>query len=307
VSQLILEPGNRDQIPMDELLKSSWQARQLSRPRIFETIYPSGTLPVSVTGTTCSLKCSHCGGRYLEHMATIDSLDRILPKKNPTSILLSGGCNISGQVPLASKIGIVRRKLAEYGYDKLKVNAHPGVVNQEEAAAIANFASVISFDFVLDDLTIKTAFGGHWTGQDYVNAFRNLCKGKARVVPHILIGLYKGQIRGEYETVKFLIQEGIKEIIFIVFIPTPRTRWERLSPPDAGEVLRLIAWTRVQNPNLKISLGCMRPKGRYSEILDARAVEAGVDAIVLPHSNAVREARNRGLIISRKEECCAFD
>lgn len=306
MSQLIFEPGNRDQIPMDELLNSSWQARQLSRPRIFETIYPAKTVPVSVTGTACSLKCSHCGGRYLEHMATVESLDHILSKKKPASILLSGGCNISGQVPLASKISIIRQKLAEHGHE-LKINAHPGIVNQEEALTIANFASVISFDFVLDDLTIQTAFGGHWTGQDYANAFRNLSKGKAKVVPHVLIGLYMGQIRGEYEAVEFLTQQGIKELIFIVFIPTPRTRWECLSPPDVGEVLRLIAWTRVQNPSLKISLGCMRPKGRYCEKLDVTAVKAGVDAIVLPHSHAVREARNRGLAISRKEECCAFD
>ena len=69
------------------------------------------------------------------------------------------------------------------------------MVGEEEALAIGAFASVVSFDFVLDDATIREAFGGHRTGQDYVNALHNLRKGKAKVVPHVLIGLYKGEVR----------------------------------------------------------------------------------------------------------------
>ncbi|HHY12482.1 MAG TPA: radical SAM protein [Firmicutes bacterium] len=306
MSQLTFEPAVRKRMPLDELLDLSWQARQSSRPRVFEVVYPAGTLPVSVTGTECSLQCAHCGGRYLEHMATVDSIDHVLSKKNITGILLSGGCDQAGQVPLVPSIGCVRRKLAETGRP-FGINVHPGIVGEQEALEIADFATVISFDFVLDDVTIQAAFGGYRTGRDYIRSFSNLRKGKAKVVPHILVGLYKGEIRGEYEAVEFLAREGVDELIFIVFIPTPRTRWEHLPPPDVDEVLRLIAWARVQNPQAKISLGCMRPKGKYREQLDPAAVKAGVDAMVLPHSQAVREARDRGLAISRKEECCAFD
>lgn len=41
------------------------------------------------------------------------------------------------------------------------------------------------------------------------------------VVPHILVGLYKGQIRGEYRAVEFLAREGVDRVVFIVFMPTP--------------------------------------------------------------------------------------
>jgi uncharacterized radical SAM superfamily protein len=303
---LTLRPGILEEISFNELQSLSWQARQSSRPQVFEVVHPAGTVPVSVTGTSCSLQCSHCGGRYLEHMETIATLDSVLARRNVTGILLSGGCNSEGQVPLLSKIDCIRRKISESGQE-VKINAHPGVVDKEEALAIAGFASVISFDFVLDDATIQEAFGGHRTALDYVNAFRNLRKGKAKVVPHVLVGLYKGQVRGEYEAIEFLAREGIEELIFIVFIPTPRTRWEDVPPPQVNEVLRLVAWTRLRNPGLKITLGCMRPKGRYREALDPACVMAGVDGIVLPHPLAVREAQSRGLRIIRKEECCAFD
>lgn len=305
-SQLTFRPDNLDQISFDELLSVSWKARQSSRPQAFEVVRPAGTVPISVTGTACSLQCSHCGGRYLEHMKTIDRLDSVISSPEVTSILLSGGCNSDGQVPLVPEIGMVRLKIAETGRN-IKINAHPGVVGEEEALAIGAFASVVSFDFVLDDATIREAFGGHRTGQDYVNALHNLRKGKAKVVPHVLIGLYKGEVRGEYEAVEFLAREGIEELIFIVFIPTPRTRWEHLPSPDVDEVLRLIAWARIQNPGMKITLGCMRPKGTYREKLDTNAVRAGVDAIVMPHPKAVIEAQNRQLGVLRKEECCAFD
>ena len=51
-----------DIMSLDELFKVSWQARKEARPPVFETVYPSGTVPVSVTGHTCSLQCPHCGG-----------------------------------------------------------------------------------------------------------------------------------------------------------------------------------------------------------------------------------------------------
>jgi uncharacterized radical SAM superfamily protein len=302
---LNLEPADARQMPLDELLELSWQTRLSSRPACFDAVYPGRTLPVSVTGTGCSLQCAHCGGKYLEHMVDVQYLEQALLNKNPSSILLSGGCDSTGRVPLVPQIDRVRRILAQTGRH-FGVNAHPGIVDRNEAQAIAEFATVISFDFVLGDHTIQAAFGHSRTGRDYIDAFRNLRRGRALVVPHILVGLYKGQIRGEYRAVEFLARDGVDRVVFIVFMPTPGTRWERLSPPDVGEVLRLMAWTRIANPRMKIALGCMRPRGEYRRSLEPAAVKAGVDAMVLPHGRALEEARKLGLSITRKEECCAF-
>lgn len=295
-----------DIMSLDELFKLSWQARKEARPPVFETVYPSGTVPVSVTGHTCSLQCPHCGGKYLHHMEPVEALDSVLVRNDVKSILLSGGCNENGRVPLAGHVDYVKDRISESG-KSVRVNAHPGVATREDAELIADFASVISYDFVLDDRTIKECFGFNLSGEDYVDTLRNLRKGSAKVVPHILVGLYKGSIRGEYEAIEFLSKEGVREIIFIVFIPTPKTRWANLLPPDMDSVLRLLAWTRINNPEMKITLGCMRPHGAYRQELDLRALELGVDGIVHPHRGAVRGATERGLEILRKEECCAFD
>ncbi len=210
---------------------------------------------------------------------------------------------MDGAVPLASVIEGLRDVLGP----NVRINAHPGVAKDEDAATIAKHASVVSFDVVLDDIAIRQAFKGQWTGDDYQRTFKVLTKGAAQVVPHILVGLRKGIIAGEYEALDFLIGEGVEKIIFIVFIPTKDTEWEKVPPPLPEDVARLLAWARLKKPSLDIALGCMRPGGRYRRELDVLAVRAGVDRIVLPHPDALAEAESRGLAIVKKGECCAFE
>lgn len=288
------------QMELEDLLAAAWKARAGSRPAVFEAVYPQKTMAVSVTGRACALGCSHCNGRYLEHMVDIRDFSQEMVRRTPSSILLSGGCDECGAVPVASWL----RKLSEQG---LRINVHPGIASEEAAREIADLASVISFDFVMDDEAIREAFHGRWTRDDYIRTFRQLLSGKAAVVPHILVGLKRGVVDSEYEALKFLLDEGVSQIIFIVFIPTPGTAWENLEPPSPQDVARLLACARILSPSLSISLGCMRPKGKYRESLDVLAVRAGVDRIVLPHPAAVKEAASRGLDILRKDECCAFE
>lgn len=274
-----------------------------SKTPVLTTVYPQGTMAVSVTGRSCSLNCAHCGGHYLNHMVDVRDLSREMAKKKPLSILLSGGCSLDGAVPLASTI---KRLREEYG-DGLRINAHPGVAKEEDASAIARHASVISFDFVLDDEAIREAFRGNWTKEDYLRTYRTLRSGRAPVVPHVLVGLKRGVIAKEYEAVDYLLAEGAKRIIFIVLIPTRGTEWENVRPPLPEDVAKLLSWTRAKAPSLGMALGCMRPSGKYRKSLDVLAVRAGIDRIVLPHPDAVKEAASMGMKIERKGECCSFE
>jgi len=304
-----LYPAAQDETALEELLNSAWKARTEGRPMTFDAVYPTGTVAVSVTGKACALNCSHCSGHYLQKMVDMKDLPEVIARKKPASILLSGGCDLSGAVPLLHRLREVKEfadKQAELG-NQFSVNVHPGVASPEVAKEIGELASVVSFDVVLDDETIKEAFHGKWTGQDYIETFRNLRKGKAVVVPHVLIGLKRGQIAGEYRAVEFLLSEGIDRLIFIIFIPTAGTPWADVAPPSIEDVARVIAWTRTRAPKLDIALGCMRPAGKYRREVDAMAVRCGVDRIVLPHPDALKMASSLGLSVVKKEECCAFE
>lgn len=304
-----VDPDTQRQAALNDLLDLAWKARQEGRPATLQAVYPTKTVAVSVTGKACSLNCSHCSGHYLEHMVDIKDLPDVIAKEKPASILVSGGCEVSGAVPLLSALREVKelaRKQAALG-NRFSINVHPGIAPASVAREIGETASVVSFDVVLDDETIKEAFHGMWTGQDYIETFRNLRKGKAVVVPHILIGLKKGQIAGEFRAVDFLLGEGIERLIFIVLIPTANTPWADVPPPSIEDVARVIAWTRARAPRLDISLGCMRPAGKYRREVDAMAVRCGVDRIVLPHPESLKVAASLGLSVVKKEECCAFE
>jgi uncharacterized radical SAM superfamily protein len=62
-----------------------------------EFVYPLKTRAVSVTGDRCALSCAHCNRHYLGHMTPITGFK---PEDDTRSILISGGCNDSGEVPL---------------------------------------------------------------------------------------------------------------------------------------------------------------------------------------------------------------
>jgi len=293
-------------MPLSLLLDVAWSTREKARPPILEASYPTRTMAVSVTGKSCALNCSHCEGRYLQHMVDIKDLPREIVRRKPKSILLSGGCGPKGNVPVKSHIRKVLDCIDTAGLN-VRLNVHPGILEDEDAIFLSEVAQTISFDFVLDEQAIREAFHGNWTKEDYIRTYRALRKGKARVVPHVLVGLNKGRISGEYEALEFLLREETPEVIFIVFIPTPGTLWQDESPPPVEEVLRLFAYARLSQPGLKMILGCMRPSGSYRKELDRLSVGAGIDGIVLPHPRALGEARERGLDVLRKEECCAFE
>lgn len=302
-------PDSRSMSAHDSLIDEAWQARLWGRPSTLSAVYPGKTIAVSVTGRACALNCSHCSGHYLEHMVDIRDLSDAVATRKPDSVLVSGGCDPSGAVPLLSGLREVKelaRRSEELGRP-LSINVHPGVVAPEVAREIAETADVVSFDMVLDDDTITEAFHGTWTGRDYIETFRNLREGKAEVVPHVLIGLKKGRVAGEKRAVDFLLGEGVKRLIFIIFIPTRETPWAEVPPPSVDDVADVIARTRVQAPGLDISLGCMRPAGKYRRDVDPEAVRCGVDRIVLPHPDALKVAKSLGLSIETKEECCSFE
>src|SRR5579859_7175875 len=63
-------------------------------------------LPISVTGTACSLQCDHCQTKVLEGMVTLSKdtdlfeTARRLHAGGTEGVLVSGGSNRTGGVPL---------------------------------------------------------------------------------------------------------------------------------------------------------------------------------------------------------------
>ena len=216
-------------------------------PSQVEFITPRRTLAVSVTGNRCALNCAHCGGHYLQGMAT---LKEALAGRRAgiRSFLISGGCDRGGKVPL-DRHWAGLKALARQG----DLNIHSGLVNEEEARAIGKIARVVSFDFVIDAEIIRTIYDLPVTPGDYIRSYRHLRR-YCRVVPHICIGLMGGRIKSEYRALQILKEEGAEAVSFIVFRPTPGTVLAGCSPlPEQAP------GCRRGPPFPALLLGCMRP------------------------------------------------
>lgn len=264
-------------------------------PRI-QFVRPTNTLPVSLTGAQCALQCAHCGGHYLAGMVPIAKADAT----GKSSCLISGGCDERGRVP-------VRAHLAEVA--RLRsgriLNWHVGLIGDHDMAAIAPYVDVISFDMVGDDDTVREVYGFGCSVADYVRTYTML-RQHARVVPHLTLGLRGGRFSGEYQALERLEAVGLEELVLLVFMPTPGTRFADCQPPSVAKVVDFMHTARWALPHVPIYLGCMRPGGRYRSELDPRALEAGVSKIVNPAPSAVQLATKRGFAVTWEDECCVI-
>lgn len=284
---------------LETLLERAWQTRFERFERVIQFDYPLDTAIVSLTGTQCALDCAHCERHYLQHMIPIwEAADRV--SATAPSVLISGGCDAQGRVPVLphlAEVAVLR--------PGRQLNWHVGLIGEAEAQAIAPYVDVISLDFVGDDETIQQVYGLNKTVADYVASYQIL-RAHARVAPHVTIGLRGGELGHERPAMARLAQLGLDALVFLVFMPTPGTRYADRRPPNVAQVATILAEARLCFPNAPIYLGCMRPKGRYRNELDPLAVRAGVNKIVSPARPAVRLAERLGLSVVRGRQCCAF-
>lgn len=281
------------------LLDMAWETRQRYFDPVLGTDYPKRTTAVSVTGTGCALNCAHCSGHYLQGMTP---LGEFVGKEHTgtSSLLVSGGCDGEGKVPLLAHLDAIAHLERHY-----RLNIHPGLLEAQEAAVLGPLATVVSFDLVGDDDTIREVYGLDRTVEDYRRTYRELRK-YARVIPHLCLGIHGGEFRGEYRALEMLKEEGAEALVLLVFIPTRGTPFADRRPPDLRQVVRFLTEARLTLPETPLYLGCMRPGGRYREWLDMLAVRAGVNRIVIPAKVALALAEGLGLKFDRGEECCAF-
>lgn len=280
---------------LEERVESAWGVREANFAPWVAFDYPLSTATISLTGPHCALNCAHCGGEYLRPMMPIWSAE----VQGATSCLISGGCDPSGKVPVTrglEKIRALRKGRV--------MNWHVGLIEREEAEAIAPYVDVISFDFVGDDETIREVYGLERPVEEYVKTY-DLLRGYFPLIPHITVGLKGGEIVGEYRALEILERLGVEGLILIVFTPTSGTRYADREPPELKGVIDLIAEARLRFPAVPLYLGCMRPRGEYRHLLDPWALRAGVNGIVSPASEAVVLAEELGLEIARRKECCA--
>ncbi len=264
--------------------------------------------PISLTGTRCSLECMHCNSHYLRHM--LDGSDNklhaqatFLKEKGANGMLLSGGSAADGSVPTymqADDILIIKKET------ELKISAHTGIVNGSQAQVLSGYLDMALVDVIGDDETIHNILGIDACVQDYENSLKYLSSAGIPLVPHIIVGMHNGELRGEFRALEMVKKFKPEVVVFVVFIPTKGTPMQEMPPPKIEEVAKVIAKARAMF-DVPLSLSCVRPGGRYRSMLDMYAILSGIDRIAVPSKNAYAVSKELGLsVVEIPKMCCSY-
>jgi len=269
------------------------------------TAFPS----ISITGSSCALKCKHCDGKVLNTMfpaLTPKKLFNLCMKlKNEGAIgcLISGGCLPDGSVPLNKFVDAIAKIKSELG---LTIAAHTGVIDLSTAKRLKEAGvDAALIDIIGSDETIREVYQLKVSVEDFDRSLRALHESEIPLVPHVLVGLHHGKLKGELQALKMISKYSPSAVIIIAFMPIHGTPMEKVDPPEPEDIAKVLVTARLMMPQTPIVLGCMRPKGKHRMRTDTLAVKAGVNAIAFPAEEAIQLAESMGLEITFSSLCCS--
>ena len=95
----------------------------------------------------------------------------------------------------------------------------------------------------------------------------------------------------------------VAQVVIVSLMPLAGTKMEKVVPPGARHVARIILTARTLMPETCISLGCARQRGNVP--METYAIDAGINRMALPSEEAVQRANYHGLEIRYQKTCCS--
>ncbi|MEW6007390.1 MAG: radical SAM protein [bacterium] len=265
---------------------------------------------VSITGSACGLKCSHCLGKILSYMkatTTKESLYRFakgLYSRGGKGLLVSGGSNRNGVVPMRPFLKTLEKIKREFNF---KLVAHIGILDKETVAEIKESGiDRVMIDIVGSEDTLRDVCHQKREMADFEETLSILCKYELKVVPHIVIGLDFGKIKGEFNALKLVCKYPIYSLVLVGILPLLSTPMYGIKPPSPEEMKDVFIRARELFPDKPVMLGCTRPMGPHKIKTDIFALSAGLNGIAYPSEGIVSRARDMGYEPQFSEVCCSL-
>ena len=313
------------QTPLDELKRKAFRVRKAGFGKeitfaIPGTVsYDAGNFPsqkdrfaaVSITGRECDLRCAHCKGTLLESMIPapdpetfLQVVDR-LRSRGATGILVSGGADKKGEVPLrrfVHVIGAVKRAAPLF-----KVICHTGLIRRETAIQLREAGvDQVLIDVIGDDETIRQIYHLDRRTQDYEETLWMLKEMGHPLAPHIIIGHHFGEIRGEWKALEMITRVGVETIVLVIIKTLHASGPDPIRIPEVEEASRISAVARLLNPATPIRMGCIRPAHPRKAVMEREFIDSGINTIAHPLQGTIDYAREKGLETKFVEMCCSL-
>ncbi|MDA8048778.1 MAG: radical SAM protein [Rhodospirillales bacterium] len=316
-----------EDIPLDARLIAGFEAEARARPlgpmrfytptfRAYENDELKGcgrsAFPAfSITGGACALQCDHCQARILEPMIPAKSpeeLDRkvrdLVALRDLGGFLVSGGSNRRNEVPYDRYYPVIER--LKHDFPHLRIAIHAALLDRRRARLMeAAGVDIAMMDVIGAPETIREVYHLDRPVEDYAATLAALTETRMEVVPHIILGLHYGEIRGEARALEMVAAAPVAALVLVVVMPfyAPPERPFRTPSPEAAAEIFLQARRMIRNA--PVQLGCARPAGRHKIATDAYALMAGFDGIAYPAPGIVALARAIGRKVMQQHACCA--
>jgi uncharacterized radical SAM superfamily protein len=186
------------------------------------------------------------------------------------------------------------------------VFVHTGIIDFDTAKKLkkANVDAAL-IDVIGSDETIKEIYNLSVSVKDYEDSLNALHDSGVSFVPHVIVGLHYGELKGELHALEMISKYEPSALVIIAFMPIHGTKMVNIEPPEPIDIAKVITAARLAFPKTPLVLGCMRPKGKHRINTDILALEAGVDAIAFPTEEAIKFAENQGYKIGFSSFCCS--
>ena len=267
--------------------------------------YPS----ISLTGTYCALGCEHCNRKILEGMIPapepqiLEELCGRFYEEGNIGVLLSGGSDRRGALPWHAFLESIRWIKQ---HTNLKVSIHTGLIDSKTAFALRDAGiDEVLIDVIGSDETMHRVCHLSSGIRAMKSSLEALADAGLPLIPHIVVGLHYGQIKGEMQALEMVARHPNSALVIVVLNPMKQTPMEGVQPPEPEVVARFIAAARLRMPEVPISLSCFRPHGRHRVETDLMAVEAGINRIAMPSEEVLERAQEAGLAIEFHKTCCS--
>ncbi|MFQ6124900.1 MAG: radical SAM protein [Candidatus Heimdallarchaeota archaeon] len=265
---------------------------------------------ISVTGRKCALNCAHCNHKLLDSMIpakTPETLLKIVERikeEGGQGCLISGGAKKDGSVPLGKFTSVIKKAKEEFS---LKIVVHTGLVVPDLVEKLADIGiDAVMLDVVGSEETIRDVFRLKKGKEDYERSLELLHQAKIPTVPHIVVGLHYGKIKGEPYALQMVSKYKPAAVVIVALMPLEGTEMEHVAPPSPLEITRIVLSARLLMPQTPLILGCARPLGAHKERTDRLSIDAGLNGIAYPSETGVDYALKRGLNVDFSPVCCSL-
>ncbi len=273
-------------------------------------VSPDNFVSLSVTGTSCSLKCEHCDGQLLKGMESTVTPETLferckqIKEKGGEGVLISGGSDSEGYVPLEIFGDAIRQVKTEL---EIEVVVHTGLVNEQTAQSLAEAKIDAAMLDIIGDERVSREVYHIENGPNKMRQSLNILESyKIPTVPHVLVGLDYGRLGGELEALEMIAQGSPAAVVIIALSPVRKTAMEGVTPPSPEDIGRILTIARLGMRDSPTLLGCARPMGQHKIDTDLVAIKSGTNGIALISQEGVDMARSLNLDPVFLDVCCSL-